>query len=173
MNLHPVLFLDFDGCLHPDNVRRVDGKPVLLAEGSELFEHAALLATLLEPYPDLQLVLSTSWVRAFGFEESVRHLPADLQRRVVGNIHEFCTDVYEWCELSRFDQVMRYVVGKGVESWLALDDDNHAWPEFLEKRLICPNPRFGLGEPRVQQELVDKLRQLHEEVEQQRQLNAA
>lgn len=169
----PVLFLDFDGCLHADNVRRIDGKPVLLTEGSELFEHAALLEELLAPYPDLQLVLSTSWVRAFGFEESVRLLPADLQRRVVGNIHEFCADIYEWTELSRFDQVMRYVTGKDVVHWLALDDDNHAWPEFLEKRLVCPNPRLGIGEPRVQQELAEKLRRLHEEIGRQRQVNSA
>ncbi|MDO3622828.1 HAD domain-containing protein [Ralstonia pseudosolanacearum] len=168
-----VLFLDFDGCLHPDNVHRVDGAPVLLTEGNELFEHVQLLVDALEPYPSLQIVLSTRWVPVFGFDESVARLPASLRSRVAGTIHEFCNDRWEWAELSRFDQVMRYVDGKGIESWLALDDDNHAWPESYEKRLVCPKPRLGVGELRIQQELANKLRWLHEEAQQGRQLNEA
>ncbi|WP_426399474.1 HAD domain-containing protein [Ralstonia sp. R-29] len=168
-----VLFLDFDGCLHPDNVRRIDGAPVLLTEGSELFEHAGLLVDLLAPYPDLQLVLSTSWVKVFGQDEALRRLPPELQRRVVGTTYEYCTDVYEWCELSRFDQVMRYFAGKHVESWLALDDDNDRWPEFFEKNLVCPNPRLGLGERRAQEELADKLARLHHECQRHRQPSEA
>lgn len=171
MNQNPVFFLDFDGCLHPDNVRRIEGQPVLLTEGRQLFEHVQLLAGLLEPYPELGIVLSTSWVRVFGLDESIARLPANLRSRVVGTTYEFCNDVQEWMELSRFDQVMRYVAGNSVPSWLALEDDNNCWPEFFERNLVCPNPRLGLGEPRVQQELADKLKRLQEEA--QRQLSDA
>ncbi|BCL93392.1 hypothetical protein MAFF211479_30930 [Ralstonia solanacearum] len=151
--------------MHPDNVRRVDGAPVLLAEGSQLFEHAQRLVDLLEPYPDLRVVLSTSWVKVFGFDEALARLPSSLRSRVVGTTYEYCSDIQEWMELSRFDQVMRYVAGKSVPSWLALEDDNNCWPEFLERNLVCPNPRLGLGEPRVQQELAGKLKWLHEEAQ--------
>ncbi|WP_439004766.1 HAD domain-containing protein [Ralstonia holmesii] len=123
---------------------------------------------LLAPYPDLRIVLSTSWVKVFGFEESVRRLPPELQQRVIGSTYEFCVDIYEWMELTRFDQVMRYVAGRGIESWLALDDNNHAWPEIFEKYLVCPNPRLGLGEPGVRTEMADKLQRLHSELPRQR-----
>lgn len=169
----PVLFLDFDGCLHPDNVRRVDGAPVLLAEGSQLFEHTQRLVGLLEPYPDLRVVLATSWVKVFGFDEALGRLPTSLRSRVVGTTYEFCDDIQEWMELSRFDQVMRYVTGNDIKHWVALDDDNNCWPEFLERNLVCPNPRLGLEEPRVQDELMAKLARLHREVQQHRQLNEA
>jgi len=159
-----VLFLDFDGCLHPDDVRRVNGSPVLMTEGGQLFQHVHLLADTLEPYPTLSIVLSTRWVPVFGFEEAMARLPAGLRSRVVGTIYEYCKDRWEWSELSRFDQIMRYVEGKGIGPWLALEDDNHCWPEAFQKRLVCPNPRLGLGEPRVQAALVDKLARLHYEV---------
>lgn len=171
--MSPVFFLDFDGCLHPDNVRRVNGAPVLLTESGQLLEHVQLLVDLLEPYPDVRIVLSTLWVRAFGFDETKAYLPTALQSRVVGTTYEYCTDIYEWNELSRFDQVMRYVAGKHVESWLALDDDNDRWPEFFEKNLVCPNPRLGLGERRAQEELADKLARLHHECQRHRQPSEA
>lgn len=171
--MSPIFFLDFDGCLHPDNVRRVDGAPVLLADGSKLFEHAQLLVDALQPYPLLQIVLSTRWVPVFGFEESVARLPAGLRSKVVGSTYEYCNDKWEWAELSKFDQVMRYVEGKHIGSWLALDDDNNFWPEAFEKRLVCPNPRLGLGQARVQQELAGKLRWLNDEAQRPRQLNEA
>lgn len=167
-----VLFLDFDGCMHSDNVRRVNGAPVLLG-GGQLFEHVQLLVDLLEPYPDVQVVLSTLWVRVFGFDETKAYLPSALQSRVVGTTYEYCADIYEWNELSRFDQVMRYVIGKNVKAWVALDDDNHCWPESFENRLVCPNRHLGLGEPRIQEKLADKLARLHHECQRHRQPSEA
>jgi len=170
--MSPIFFLDFDGCLHPDNVRRVNGAPVLLSDG-QLFEHVQLLIDLLAPYPEVRIVLSTQWSRVFGFDETTAHLPTELQSRVVGTTYEFCVDIHEWNELSRFDQIMRFVTGKGVATWLALDDNNHCWPEAFEHRLVCPNRHLGIGEPRTQSELADKLAQLHRETQQPHKLNAA
>ncbi|MGA3981381.1 HAD domain-containing protein [Ralstonia nicotianae] len=171
--MSPVFFLDYDGCLHPDNVRCVKGAPLLLSGGHQLFEHVQLLVDLLEPYSEVRIVLSTLWARVFGLDEAKSYLPATLQERVVGTTYEFCTDIYEWNELSRFDQIVRYVNGKGIQSWLALDDNNHCWPESFENRLVCPNRHLGLGECRVQEEFATKLAQLNREVQQLRQLNAA
>lgn len=170
--MSPVLFLDLDGCLHPDNVRKVNNAPVLLG-GGRLFEHVELLTDLLAPYADVRIVLSTLWVRAFGFDETKAYLPTELQSRVVGTTYEYCVDIYEWNELSRFDQILRYVNGKGVQSWLALDDNNHIWPDAFENRLVCPNRHLGIGEPRIQAELADKLARLHLEAQQRSQVNAA
>ncbi|AJY44021.1 hypothetical protein I6G56_14755 [Burkholderia humptydooensis] len=173
--MRSVLFLDYDGCLHPHDVYLVDGVPVMRRDGPQLFEHANLLAELLEPYPQVQIVLSTSWVAKFGMIRATLYLPAALQQRVVGTIYEFRTDKTEWAELSRFDQIMRYVNANDVKSWVALDDDNNCWPECFERHLVCPIPRLGLGEPRIQKELADKLRSVHDAVQQRqrRQLNEA
>lgn len=161
-----ILFLDFDGCLHADDVYLVDGVPVMRRDGAQIFEYANLLAEILEPYLDVQIVLSTNWAAKLSFVRAKLYLPAVLQQRVVGTTYEFCSnkgdrfDLAGWLELSRFDQIMRYVSAKGLTSWVALDDDNHCWPESYEQHLVCPMPRLGLGDARVQAELADKLAQM-------------
>lgn len=163
-----TLFLDYDGCLHADDVYLVDGVPVMRRAGCQIFEYANLLAELLEPFPQVEIVLSTSWVAKLSFVRARLYLPAALRQRVVGSTYEFRSnngdrfDLAEWLQLSRFDQVMRYVRARNLQSWLALDDDNNYWPECFEQQLVCPIPKLGLGEARVQEELSDKLRKLHE-----------
>jgi hypothetical protein len=48
-----VLYLDFDGVLHPEDVRRRpgDGPYVATPPGHVVFEHTGLLAECLAPYP--------------------------------------------------------------------------------------------------------------------------
>ncbi len=168
-----ILFLDFDGCLHPDDVYHVEGKPVLRTEGAKLFEHADVLADLLTPYPELRVVLSTSWVRVLGFNQAMEYslirgltqaqgyLPIPLKSRVIGTIYENCTDYVEWAGLTRFDQIFRYVNGRGIASWLTLDDDSNGWPEAFRENLVWVNRRLGLGERRVREELEEKLARMH------------
>lgn len=158
-----ILFLDYDGCLHADDVYLVDGVPVMRRPGAQIFEYAHLLAEILARYPDVQIVLSTNWVAKLGFIRAKLYLPAALQQRVVGTTYEFRgnkderLEPAEWLELPRFDQIMRYVRGKGLQKWLALDDANHGWHESYAQHLVCPIPRLGLGEARVQSELAHKL----------------
>lgn len=74
-----VIYLDFDCMLHPEVVLGGKGlQPRLSAvyRGHKLFEHGELLAQLLEPYPDVAIVLSTSWVRLKGLRQ-LREAPAD------------------------------------------------------------------------------------------------
>lgn len=156
-----VLFLDYDGCLHADDVYLIDGVPVMRRRGAAIFEHANLLAKMLAPYPDLKIVLSTSWVGSFNFVRAKLYLPQSVQQRVVGTTYEYRTDKQEWSELSRFQQIIRYVRAKNLQSWLALDDDDTDWPQSCEQNLVCPPPRFGIGDARVQIELTEKLRRLH------------
>jgi hypothetical protein len=56
-----VLLLDFDGV--PDVVFAYSTKPKIRwhAEGYELLGLAAVLTEMLEPYPELKVVLPTSW----------------------------------------------------------------------------------------------------------------
>lgn len=50
-----ILFLDFDGVLHPENVFLRRRRPCLGAPG-ELFMWAPILTDLLESAPDVQIV---------------------------------------------------------------------------------------------------------------------
>lgn len=78
-----ILFLDFDGVLHPDQVYLVHGRPVLRDEG-HLFMWTPLLEDALNPLPDVQIVLSTSWVRELNFKRASNFFPEALRRRIIG-----------------------------------------------------------------------------------------
>lgn len=156
-----VLFLDYDGCLHADDVFLIDGVPFMRRDGAQIFEHANLLAEILRPFPDVRIVLSTSWVGTFNLIRAKLYLPQTLQHRVVGTTYECRRDKQEWDGLSRFDQIIRYVRANGIQSWLALDDDNEGWPECHKQNLVCPTPKLGIGDRRIQLELAEKLGRLH------------
>jgi len=74
-----ILFLDFDGVLHSSEAYLVKQEPVLRAEeGMTLFQHAPLLVEALDQQPDIQIVLSTSWVARLGFDRAKGCLPDAL-----------------------------------------------------------------------------------------------
>jgi hypothetical protein len=90
-----ILFLDYDGVLHPDAVYRTSQGIVLRREGLRLFEWAPLLEAALAPYPEVRIVLSTSRVRVVDFDHSRRRLPPRLQARVIGATWHSQMDVFE------------------------------------------------------------------------------
>ncbi|MDD4977312.1 MAG: HAD domain-containing protein [Gallionella sp.] len=133
-----ILFLDFDGVLHHENVtvkrcppaaRRYlkahesrfltrDGK---LVKGKNMFEHADRLAAALEPFPDVRIVISSTWREHFRPEKLLQFLPATLADRVIG--HTPLCDKFGGVG-SRLFEILAYLEGNGLagEPWIALDD---------------------------------------------------
>lgn len=156
----PTLFLDFDGVLHPDEVYRVGGKIELWMDGVSLFEWAPVLEDLLAPYPNLQIVLSTSWVRVLGYDEACSWLSEILRQRVVGATwHRHGPRGWEY--LSRFEQIHRNVARHGHGKWLAIDDNGDGWADEHRERLVLTDSQLGLGAVTAQDELREKLAWLH------------
>lgn len=154
----PVLYLDYDGVLHPADVRvspETHWEPQVYMRGQptahSLFEHVALLERLLEPYPELRIILSTSWVRRFGYEFSLEQLTPGLQGRVIG------ATLYQ--APARFYCIQLDVEERRLKRWLALDDDLYCWPEREMHRVVAPtDPLLGLAQPGIAEELQLKLR---------------
>lgn len=156
----PTLFLDFDGVLHPDAVYRQAGRIVLRVDGVSLFEWGGILEELLLPYPELQLVLSTTWVRVLSLEVARSHLPDTLQRRVVGGTW-YETAPRRWNNMTRYEQVLHAVNRHRHVRWLAIDDDGLGWPAEHRDHLVLTDPLVGLGDSDAQTELRMKLELLH------------
>ncbi|WP_018990856.1 HAD domain-containing protein [Aromatoleum toluclasticum] len=152
----PTLFLDFDGVLHPDAVYRVRGEIVLYAEGVALFEWAPLLDEYLIPYSELQIVLSTSWVRVLGFDVARGWLPEGLQRRVVGATWHR-QGPRDWVFLTRYEQIILNVRRHQHSRWLAIDDMGDGWADEHREHLVLTDSTRGLGPVEVQEELREKL----------------
>lgn len=144
---HPVLYLDYDGVLHPDEVYRVCGRIILWYDGIALFEWWPLLAECLEPYPSIRVVLSTSWVRVLSFDEARERLPQELARRVIGATWHSAMNQHWWVGLSRYQQIQFHAKLHRVERWLTIDYDNERWPQEHVHRLVRSDSILGIAAP--------------------------
>lgn len=160
-----VVYLDFDGVLHPEFVYMNPEKGPFLDPdivGHQLFEHTQLLAELLAPHPDVRLVLSTSWVVIFGFERALQHLPPELRARVIGATFQSEMNRYDWGQMPRGYQILTDVRRRLPRQWMAVDDDAKDWPAAHKKRLIQSHGTDGLGHPGVTDALRQRLQEWHQ-----------
>jgi hypothetical protein len=162
-----VLYLDFDNVLHGDVL--CFRKPPALrpaTQGQVLFENAPMLERLLEPYPDLRVVLSTSWVRERSFYRARKALPTSLQQRVIGaTFHKRYMRKDEFSQIARYHQIIADVERRRPSRWLAIDDDLDGWPEHALMNVV-PMPLVrGLGDSAAALELERRLAQVFRNVE--------
>lgn len=144
----PLLYADFDGVLHPAEVVFGSQGPMLADTqvGHRLFEHAAVLATLLDAYPEVRVVLSTSWVIHLGFEHAVSRLPPSLREKVIGATFDPRRHSAGFLRVARGYQVVQDAKQRGARVWFALDDDGDDWPARHRRQLIRTDRIKGLGD---------------------------
>ena len=169
MDHKPILFLDYDGVLHPDAAYLVNRKPELRAEG-ELFMWAPLLVEILDDFPSVKIVLSTSWVRELRFSRARNYLPEALQARVIGatwhSAMSFHPEAHHkihrtwWDEATRYQQIKRFVERARLSCWVAIDDHPEGWGDEDRAHLIRTSGVTGLSELAIQDQLRQALKQI-------------
>lgn len=147
-----VLYLDFDGVLHHENVRISNKQgPFLLApERYRLFQHSELLAELLKPHPQVRIVLSTSWAVRYGVSGAANRLPPELRSRIIGGtFHNRYMRKDEFLQTPRGQQVIADVQRRQPHDWLALDDDWDGWTEPYATHWVRTHEYEGISAPEV------------------------
>lgn len=122
-----LLFLDFDGVLHPCS-----------AGVADLFRRKSLLEDALAG-SRCRVVISSSWRHHFPLRELVSSLPMAVQHRVVGATG--APHVGRW---PRYNEICTYVrLHAPGSDWRALDD---SWIEFPRScpELIACDPNVGM-----------------------------
>lgn len=157
-----VLYLDYDGVLHHENVlwHPKVGPYLAAPEQYKLFMHVNLLRELLDPYPALFIVLSTSWSVRYGCTNAAKNLHPSLRARVIGGTHHKRMDQRDFFSRSRGEQVWSDVCRRKPKAWLAIDDDFSDWPAHCRERLVQTHPRDGISDPAVLSELKSKLQEM-------------
>lgn len=108
----PVLFLDFDGVLHPVGEPAFD-EDFRLVENPRLFVWRPILEQLLSPYPNVRIIISSDWRRLFDDATLLRVL-GPLSKRFAGVVESYGP--------SRSEEVLTEVKRRSISQWLALDD---------------------------------------------------
>lgn len=160
----PILYLDFDGVLHPEYCYWHPRKgPYLKAPGHSLFEHLPVLEALLSPYPQVKIVLSTTWVQTYRYNGTARKLGPNLRERVIGATYHTGMIRDNFRDIPRGLQIWADVARRQPSGWVAIDDDAFKWPDWARDQLVLTDGLLGLGEERAQCELAEKLQMLADE----------
>jgi hypothetical protein len=147
-----ILSVDFDGVFHSchaaDDVRSLDVVTPAQLHAAGLFEHAGLVAELLEPLHEVQLVVHSAW-RLTSSVERLRELLGPLGPRVVGTTHKALDR-----ELSILEWLHQH--GQDERDVIVLDDEPQLFAHLLPRVVAC-DPVLGVSAPAVLQGLRDRL----------------
>jgi hypothetical protein len=134
-----LLFLDFDGVLHP-----------ALDATVPTFCHLPLLESVLRDAPHVRVVIASTWREGFALDELRALFSTDIAARVVGATPSLPGS-------SRHAEVMAYLERHATHAttWLALDDSQVEFPRGCPYLVACDG-RTGLT-PAVAQELARRL----------------
>lgn len=164
----PTCYLDFDGVLHHENVARGSRRSARMMEAQHgLFEWAPVLADALHSYPDVTIVLTTSWVRVLGYDRAKRYLPPPLRGRVVGATyhrreHGATRDLRQlWAESARGVQIAHDIGRRQPARWFAIDDASDEFLPWQLEWLVPCKGSTGLAEPEVRRRLDEMLLKVH------------
>jgi len=164
----PTLFVDYDGTLHRGHATLDQNGDVSLDSGQPLFEYAPPLVEMLDPYPDVQIVLTTSWLDTLPLDQVISYLPSALARRVVGTTRHIKPRAGYLLDGSARTYVIRsYVFEKRLKNWLALDDSVygafHLSTDFLDldPHLVLLDAKRGIGDAKARQRIREWLVEVH------------
>jgi hypothetical protein len=161
-----ILYLDFDGVLHDEDVWWHKKYGIYLrTPGRTLFEWMQILEKILEKYPSVKIVLATTWVAKRSFRYALKKLSPPLRQRVIGaTFHHREMDLAEFMARPRGIQILGDVSRRAPLRWIALDDDDEDWPLRTRANLVLTKGSLGLSDPDVQKVLHQKLKEIHDEL---------
>ena len=146
-----VLFLDFDGVLHPPRAiagARPPQTPTQIRLGwPQTFEHLPVLEHLLAGHDNVGVVVSSSW-RHYLKEPELAELLASIGPHFAGSVQHGARD----------EAIRAYINEHAIEDFVILDDVKKFFPGDWPQLILC-NSALGISDPAVQQKLQTWLQQ--------------
>lgn len=129
--MNKLLFLDFDGVLHPTHFA-----------GEDPFNRVHLLEETLEG-SNIGIVISSSWRFTHSLEKLQKLLPNSISSLLIG-----VTGSPVIGKHPRYREIMNFLHSHGVSNWKALDDSYWEFPSPCPELIRC-NPNTGITEKQI------------------------
>jgi hypothetical protein len=142
-----ILFLDFDGVLHPNPSTTADHFCLL-----ERFE------SVMRQFPKVRIVIASAWRQTHSLNEIREIFSQDIAARIIGATPEL--EETDEDEYVRFKEIREYVRNNSLtdRQWIALDDSGFEFPARCDNLVLC-NSRYGL-DPNAAEALRSRLESL-------------
>jgi hypothetical protein len=139
-----VLFLDFDGVLHPISALRWFEMRLPLEsiiQRARLFRWAWTLHEMLEPYLDVRIVVHSTW-RLLKTDAELQSFLGPLSSRFVGSTPR----------AERWESIEWFVQQNELSDYRILDDHPDAFPSELNELIVCDS-ELGVYDEAVRKKL--------------------
>jgi hypothetical protein len=127
-----ILFLDFDGVLHP----QYDGEPTPV---SEIFCHLPRFESVMRDFPSVEIVISSTWRIQFTLDELRARFSPDIAARIIDVTPQIeCADD-NYLPARREDEILEWLKRAGLSCtlWIALDDAAWQFKQHRDRLVAC------------------------------------
>lgn len=128
-----ILFLDFDGVLHPDPCW----------DEAILLQHLPRLESVLRDFPAVEIVISSTWRDTRTLDQLRSYFSPDIAARII-DVTPNWRDLTDLCEILGSTYVRQVEIegwlrasGRPWEQWVALDDKAYWFRPFLPNLIRC------------------------------------
>ncbi len=150
-----IIFLDFDGVLHP-------WEPKTQLNEKQMFSSKPLLENTLRSFPNVEIVITSSWRQKYPLEKLRRLFSPEFAQRIIGVTPPTRRD-----ERGRYPNGCRgqeilqwlYQNHRNVDQWIALDDLEWMFEPSLRSHLVLCDSSTGLTDQKIN-ELEQRIKEL-------------
>lgn len=127
-----ILFLDFDGVLHPQH----DGEPT---PEDRVFCHLHRFETIMRDFPMVEIVISSMWRYQFSLDELRARFSPDIADRIIDATPQTERTEGEYLPARREGEILDWLAAAGREGspWIAIDDAAWQFQQHRDKLVAC------------------------------------
>ena len=127
-----ILFLDFDGVLHPE----YDGQAT---PADVAFCHLPRFEAVMRDHPEVEIVISSTWREQFPLDDLRARFSSDIAARIVGATPITPRIDGKYLPARREGEILDWLrqAGREHEAWLALDDAAWQFQQHRSRLIAC------------------------------------
>ena len=127
-----ILFLDFDGVLHPEYDRQA-------APADVAFCHLPRFEAVMRDHPEVEIVISSTWREQFPLDDLRARFSPDIAARIVGATPITPRIDGKYLPARREGEILDWLrqAEREHEPWLALDDAAWQFQQHRDRLIAC------------------------------------